>query len=434
MKVLLVSNLVLDRTSNMGKTFLSYFDAFSPDEIAQFYIYSEVPTDDGTCRRYYRFTDRDAVRSIFCRKTQGTIFGSDDIDRTRTDPRVDTGIQTKIYRAGSKKTPFIHMMRNFVWKMSRWKSEKLLDWIRDFGPDAVFFASGDSLFMYNIAREISETFHIPLIISAVDDFYVYNRHQGQMFGTSYFKTFMKTVRKTMDAASCVLPICDSMGEQYQKMFGIPCYTLHTPVERKKVALRPDASQISYIGNVDFGRYLQLVDIGRSLREQNGNGLPDMLDVYSQERNPAFLELLTEENGIRFHGAISAEEVVQTMEKSLAVVHTESFDPKTREIVRYSVSTKIAESLMYGPCLLAYGPEGIESIDYLRRNDAAFVITDKKDLPAGLRSVCANAAERERILKNARLLAETNHDIKRTGRQVRDWIGQCIEDAKKADNR
>ena len=45
-RVLIVSHNVFSRTSNMGKTLLSYFRDFQPDEIAQFYIHSEIPTDD----------------------------------------------------------------------------------------------------------------------------------------------------------------------------------------------------------------------------------------------------------------------------------------------------------------------------------------------------------------------------------------------------
>ena len=142
MKILLVSNLVLDRTSNMGKTFLAYFKDFVPGEIAQFYIYSEVPTDDSVCRSYYRFTDWDALRSVLDRRICGTVFGVDEIDKNRTDPRTDTGMQTAVYRAGSRKTPLLHMMRNYIWERSNWNSGKFRDWIADFGPDAVFFEIG----------------------------------------------------------------------------------------------------------------------------------------------------------------------------------------------------------------------------------------------------------------------------------------------------
>ena len=86
-----------------------------------------------------------------------------------------------------------------------------------------------------------------------------------------------------------------------------------------------------------------------------------------------------------------------------VIHAESFDPAMMELVRFSVSTKIAESLMYGPCLLAYGPEGIASIDYLKENDAAYVITQTDRLAEGLTEILSNAKLREQIMGNARAL-------------------------------
>ena len=422
----MVSNLVLDRTSNMGKTFLAYFRDFMPGEIAQFYIYSEVPTDDSVCRDYYRFTDWNALRSLLDRKTCGTVFGPEDIDRTRPDPRTDTGVRTAVYRAGSRKTPLLHMARNFIWKHSNWKSGKLLDWIAGFGPDAVFFASGDSLFMYDIAGSIAETFQIPLIVSAVDDFYVFNRNEGLPFGKRYFRSFMNRVRETMDRAACLLPICDAMDREYRKLFRVPTHVLRTPVEERDLHLKADAEQISYIGNLDFNRYRQLIEIGRTLKRIASPGIPDRLDVYSQERDPAILKEMTEENGIRFHGAIPAEEVDRVMADSRAVVHTESFDPVTAEIVKYSVSTKIPESLMNGPCLFAYGPEGIESIDYLKRNGAAYVVTSPGELEQGLRTVLSDGAVRNGILLRARELAHRNHDSAVIGKTVRGWIEECVE--------
>ena len=425
MKILLVSNLVLDRTSNMGKTFLAYFRDFMPGEVAQFYIYSEMPTDDSVCGNYYRFTDWDALRSVFNRKVSGTVFGPDGIDRTRTDPRTDTGMQTAVYRAGSRKTPVLHMMRNYIWAHSNWRSGKLMDWIAEFGPDAVFFASGDSLFMYGIAENIAESFGIPLIVSAVDDFYVFNRNERQPFGKMYFKAFMNQVHETMDHAACLLPICDSMDREYRKLFCVPTHVLRTPVEERDLHLKEDAEQISYIGNLDFNRYRQLIEIGKTLKRIGAPDIPDRLDVYSQERDPEILNLMTEENGIRFHGAISSEEVGRVMADSRAVVHTESFDPVTAEIVKYSVSTKIPESLMNGPCLFAYGPEGIESIDYLKRNGAAFVVTSPEDLEQGLRTVLSDGTVRSGILARARKLAHENHDAAVIGKTVRGWIEECV---------
>ena len=116
---------------------------------------------------------------------------------------------------------------------------------------------------------------------------------------------------------------------------------------------------------------------------------------------------------------------------MLVIHTESFDSGIREIIKYSVSTKIADSLINGPCILAYGPEGIASIDYLKTNNAAYVITDPEDLENGLREIMTNGDLRTEIVKNARTLAAKNHDPAVNPKKIKKWlkavVDGCIED-------
>ena len=84
MKVLIISHTVLSKTGNMGKTLLEFFKGFAPEEIALFYIHSEVPTDDTICHSYYRFTDKDTLRSLLSLKDYGTAFKQENIQTGRT--------------------------------------------------------------------------------------------------------------------------------------------------------------------------------------------------------------------------------------------------------------------------------------------------------------------------------------------------------------
>jgi hypothetical protein len=64
-KILVISHNVFSKTSNMGKTLLQYFNGMEGVEVSQFYIHTEVPTDSSVCTNYFRFTDYDAIRSLF---------------------------------------------------------------------------------------------------------------------------------------------------------------------------------------------------------------------------------------------------------------------------------------------------------------------------------------------------------------------------------
>lgn len=193
-----------------------------------------------------------------------------------------------------------------------------------------------------------------------------------------------------------------------------------------MVLKSDASRVSYIGNLSCGRYKTLLELGRAISEINDDTLTKVIDVYSGSKEAEYISPLKNAPGINFRGAIPAEQVPEVMSESVMVIHTESFDPAMKELVRFSVSTKIAESLMYGPCLLAYGPEGIASIDYLKENNAAYVISRPEDLEKGLEKILTNKELREQIVRNARALALKNHNADVNPRKVRKWLQEVVD--------
>ena len=426
MRVLLISHTALSRTNNMGKTLLSYLSDFKPGEVAQLYIHSEVPTDDTICTDYYRFTDIDAVKSILNPMHHGNIYEKDDIEKDRVIARTDEGIVNSAYVLGSKRKAWSMNAREIAWKLAHWKRKELKDWIGRFDPEVILFASGDYTFMYDIAYWIAEYYDKPLVTICVDDYYIHRRNSKSLFGRLHYTTFMKSVKKTIARSSCVFTLSDLMNDAYTKLFHKPCFTVHNSLPKIVSPFNAEGKNISYIGNLGFGRVDQLVTIGKALHDLERKTEPTAVDVYTGSFNNEYLDKLRKAEGIRLHGRISADEVMNVMKASLATIHTESFDPENKELVRYSVSTKIAESLMYGPCLIAYGPEGIASIDYLKENKAAYVITRPEDLKSDLQEILTNAELREQIVKNARRLAAENHDEAVNPKKVREWLQQAID--------
>lgn len=421
-KVLIMSHNVLSPTSSMGKTLISYFHDCETSDLAQFYIHSEVPTDT-LCQNYYRVTDKDMIKSIFTRKS-GTVLGAQDICTDRTSSRTDTGMTGNIYQKARRRTPFIYFARNLLWSLGRWNTKKLNRWVDEFAPDAIFFACGDYAFMYKIVRKIAERRNIPVYICCMDDYYFYNKNQNRFGGKWLHKRFMKQVKKTMSASKHLFAICDKMTKDYGEYFNIPASTLHTassfsgplPVEKK-------TNHISYIGNLGYQRADQLVALGQALKRLNVPGKPEAIDVYSAEKRPEVLQKLSEENGIHFCGEINAARVKEVMAESMLLIHTESFNEITRKQVAYSVSTKIADSLASGTCLLAYGPAEVASIQYLIDNHAAKCMTDEAELESGLTEIILNEGLREEIIQNALAMAARNHDGTKVCREVMAKIEQ-----------
>ncbi|MCI6538114.1 MAG: glycosyltransferase [Lachnospiraceae bacterium] len=428
MKVLVVSQPVFSNTNNMGKTLKGYFSCFQPSEIAQLYLRNGIPTELSSCENYYRFSDEDALKSILNRRIHGKRFDKEnitlakDIDKNRKAAS-DLQPEGMVYKMKSKHKAWMLLLRDMMHDLSNWKNEDLLIWVREMNPDIIFFAAGDSAFSYKITDYIARKMKKPLVVGCMDDFYINNQNKNDFLGRFRQNQFMKVVKKTMEDADALFTICDSMNRVYHQMFQRKCYTLHTPAVKREIILDEKAHQISYIGNVGCGRVQSLLEIGQALSEVNSEELPGYVDVYSGTKQPEYIEKLRQAPGIRFHGAISPEQVLEVMGHSMAVIHTESFDTNMMERVRFSVSTKIAESLMYGPCLLAYGPKGIASIDYLKENHAAYVISSRQKLKQGLQELLGNAKLRNEILKNARVLAEKNHDGEKNPGNVRKWLSE-----------
>lgn len=404
MRVLIISHNVFSATESMGKTLSGYFADFDPNQLAQFYIHSQVPTT-AACSCYYRMTDKEAIKSIIgvhC----GTSFGFSDVQQGRDSSRTDEGMTAALYQKARKRTPAIYMARNLWWKLSHWNTKQFQNWLNEFDPECVFFASGDYGFMYDIAWEIAKDRKIPLYIVCMDDYYFYNKNQNSLLGRWQHKQFMKSVKRAVAYSKELFCICDKMTADYASFFQKPCVTIHTPASIEKPLAFEKKPQISYLGNLGFLRHQQLIAIGQALKKL---GLePDHVDVYSTESRPEILEEMTEENGIVFHGPVGADEVLKIMGESLAVIHTESFNEKTRQSVRYSVSTKIADSLASGTCIFAYGPGEIASIDYLNRANAAVCCTNKDDLAQKLKALITDAQLRDTVIQNALNLAARNH--------------------------
>ena len=425
MRILIVSHNPIGRTNNMGKTLRAYFQGFRPEELAQFYLHPGDPSDP-LCQNYYRFTDTDALRSLFSKRVRGSHL-------TDISPEVPSSGNRRtplrlLYRWGQTRTAPVYALRDLLWKFSRWNSPELLAWANAFSPEVVFLAAGDYGCLYNIALALSMHTGAPLAVCCVDDFYLHCRNPGPL-GRLVHRRFLKTVGKTMDRAGCIFTICDSLAKEYGPLFSRPCFVLHTPAQAFAPAGTP-TGRVVYLGNLELGRPAQLIAIGRTLQRLPSG--PKYLDVWSSEDDPKILKAMTKANGIRFHGAASAGEAAEILGTSLLAVHTESFDPKFRAIVRHSVSAKIPDLLARGGCILAYGPEEAASMDYLQKHGAACCVTRPEDLEKALEALLTDAALRGSILSNARRLARENHGSNAGSDLLRRHLGELVRNCHDCD--
>lgn len=382
MKILIVSHNVFSLTESVGRTLSSCFSEFEPDLLSQFYIHSQVPTMN-ICHNYYRITDKEAIASIFGKKV-GTIFGKESIEKNIKKSRTDTGKEHALYQYARKRTPIIYFMRNTWWKFSHWNTCRFRNWVNNFKPDCIFLASGDYAFLYDVARKIAKLWNIPIYVYCMDDYYIQVRDQKKILGRLQHRLFMRSVRKTIEYSSAIFCICEKMAKDYNRLFDKPCYTMHTIPTIKNPLVLKKKDKISYVGTLGYQRDKQLIVIGRTLKKMGE--CVDHIDVYSTETRKEIIDNLTKENGIVFHGAADSDEVMRIIGESMAVIHTESFDEDICNAVRYSISTKIADLIVSGTYILAYGPQEVASMEYIKNCPAAYCATNPNNLEVVIRSL------------------------------------------------
>ena len=425
MKVLIVSHNVISLDGNMGKTLHAYFHDWAPEDLCQIYFHSEVPTTR-LCEQYFRITDFDLVNAFRFRKP-GTAFTRADIREERTTSRVDTGTAAQVYQAAQKRAPWMYFARNALWSLGAWKTKELDDWMERQRPDVIFFASGDYVFAYCVVRYLSEKYGIPVVTAVFDDYYVYRGESRSPLARWNTRVFRRTMEKMMKASKGTLYVHPAMCRAYDKAFQTHGRVLYASAACAEAPLEDGGPvRVSYLGGLGLKRYEALVQVGRLLRRLVPDGSV-LLDVYSGERDPRILAQMTEENGIRFHGAVSAREVHRVEAESSILLLAESFAPELLERLRYSLSTKTAEYLASGRCMLAYGPREAGVIAYLLENGAGCVATSPEELKEKLREVLSSPEKRREYAARQLELARQNHAAPRNSAVLRETLENAVKE-------
>lgn len=408
--------------NNMGKTLASLVAGIPKADLRHLFVHPINPNVDN-CDSYFRITDYEVLKSLV--PFHGGKIGKQVVwrqsEHSVNDLDIEKKTTKKAYAIGEKRTSLIYLARNTMWRLSRWYTDELKSWIREFSPDVIFFAAGDYAFAYDIAYTIAKDFRIPIVMYICDDYFMNYRNPESLLGKPVHRDLMRSVKRCMKCTENLITICDKMSEAYASLFNKPVHTIYTGYSTKG-EIYADGEGIVYLGNLWFERHKSLMDIGRALKAiSEKTGKHYHLDVYSAETREEVLRDLTEENGIVFHGAVGSEEVNRIIAGSRLVVHTESLKPENVRKVQYSVSTKIADLLASGRCILAYGPENVASMEYLRDNGAACAVTDPRILETELEDILTNRERRERVIRAAKVLAEKNHNANMVAGQVKEII-------------
>ena len=408
-KILVISHTCFSTYNNMGRTFLSLFSTFLKEELCQLYIYPSLPDVD-VCNSYYRVTDKDVLKSLLCfRKPGGPL---EQANMTFGNPAAfENSEDAAVYRHKRNSTAKVRLLRDVMWKMSHWYTPSLRQWLDEQKPECIFLAPGYAEFIYDIARKISRDYNLPIVTYLCDDYY-FVREPKEWIGRWQLARLRKKMDALMQRTSRLVTICEEMKTAYTCRFGVPTEVIMTGSDieiTEKPMYTGKAPVISYFGNLSLNRFRSVAEVGSALdRINSAEGTDCRLDLYTPELNEEMKQAFANISAIHFCGFVTGEAFRKAMEDTDFLLHVEAFDTITTDLVKYSISTKIADSLASGIPLLAYGPENVASMRHLMRNECAFTAVTRESLEAMLLAAMHDDIYRKRVLDNAEKTAEEYH--------------------------
>lgn len=419
MRVLLITHNPISTCHNMGKTFLSLFVGFSNEELCQFFIYPSVP-DVKKCRSYFRMTDKSILKSVCLFSARGTVIQPDETCHSLYEKDSDA----LLYGAPKNKRPSRVLARDLMWKLSRWDTRALNEWIREQNPTHIFVAPGTAKFIYDIALKISKRYSLPIVTYICDDYYFVKPHATAL-GRFQQKLLREKIRELLSRTSHIVTICPELEAAYRSEFGVPSTTIMTGTNYSvadSVSAKEHPSVLTYMGNIRCGRFHSLAEIGKALDELNSaNGTDYQLDIYSGEKEDSILDSFAGIRSIHFKGFVGGQEFERIFHSSELLLHTEAFDEDSIDLVKHSVSTKIADSLASGIPLFAYGPESVSSMKHLIRNNCAIVSTSRERLKQDLLRCFQDYEQRKDVAQNGLKCAHKYHDSDVNSKLLREII-------------
>lgn len=395
-RTLIISHNALSKVNNNGKTIETFFSSWPKENIAHLFLLPETEDTD-FCKKSYCISDYDMLDNCFRIKNINAGFDVSKIklcehvthysmptkfiyNKTRTKEKRSVVIE-KIHSDAVNRKPLFGVIRDYIWKKYPKVLPSIYKWIEDFKPEAIFFQGSSAAYAYNLVESIIDYFNIPLFLQCTDD-YTKPLYEKSVLSRVLTKQYLKVFTRCYKKAKAIYPISDLMAEEYSNLYGNDkCYVLSNSVDRKnnrkEYFFNPEAN-IVYAGNLGLNRSSQISELGLLIDEINREKHYNIqIVVFSGSKlNAKSLSELTKPKSVCFKGFISPEKLDDEVEKADFLLHVESFDEINKRITRLSISTKIGEYIASNRCIIAFGPEDVASISYIKKNHLGYVISDQ----------------------------------------------------------
>lgn len=379
-------------SASSTNTYATLFAGYPSEMMAGLYLREEYPENDMCCM-YYQISERKIIRSLFHRflKTGKILFP--DAKPSQADLR-DLETTNKLYSNNRKQRKYYKLfVRELIWKFGHWKTKELNDFLDIFCPDIVIFSMEGYIHFNRICRYIVKRTGARSIGYVWDDTFTYKQVPGNL-GFKILRYFQrKSLKKTARICNDFWAITPKTKEEFDAFAHVDCKIVTKPLNEYHVDeiipfKHEGPIKILYTGNLAIGRIDTLRCLSDALEIINANATKITVDVYTNT-------VLTEDDkkqfskAVFFHKPVPSTQVVHLQKEADVLLFMEDIVGNNSKKARLSFSTKITDYFSAAKCILAIGPADIAPMDYLKKEDAAICINDKKLVANALNMLISN---------------------------------------------
>lgn len=422
-KHILVTSIPAWSDSTGANTYSAILSEIHGIEIANLYTRADFP-DSKICSRYFQILEQNVIKSIFNNKIKtGKELDLNNIDYVGGDKVLKE--EKKRYACFTKYrfTPFL-LGRELLWKIGKWKSKELDDFLEEFKPDILLFSIESYIYFNRINKYIIEKCKPSLVVGFLwDDNFTYKQSKSLGYIINRFFT-RKSVFDLIKKCDKVLSISPKMKKECDFIFGINSTIMTKPVrENIKYDYKLDCSRpirLIYTGSLVIGRDKTLLHIVNAIKKINTDRQYFFLDIYTTTPLSKKMYTSLNVNGCScIRGSIPQSQVFIEQKNSDILVFIESFENR---IARLSFSTKITDYLSSNRCILAIGPKDISSIEYFTQQDSALVCTSPLEIETIFNELKDNPQLIELYAEKGYSCGIRNHSVE----TIRDRMKNVLE--------
>jgi len=329
----------------------------------------------------------------------------------------------------------------FVGRVSR----GLTEFVEDFRPEALFIELS-SLSAIDVVIELSRRYRLPIAVHVPDDWMpTWPRYEYRSLAYRPAVEFLnwrlqRRVNALMREASAHLAISQSLADTLAARHGRPfhvAYNAADPPRWPDVAPRDvppgEPLRIVYSGSIfSYGQTQSLVETAHAVARLAASGLPVRLDIYSQHHDDAAIRAAIQPGpAVGLYPLVPREELGDNLRAADVLLLPTNFDQTTVDFIRHSMPGKMAEYLMAGRAVLAYGPVEVEQVRFVREHECAVVVTEHRvaALEEAIRSLVEDASLRARLARRARAVGLEVFDLRRVRADFEQVITAMVRGAR-----